>query len=160
MRKLFADLLLEEMNSNESVRLVTADLGFGILDKIKETHTNRFYNVGAAEHLMIGVGVGLAEQGVIPVCYSMSSFVLYRPFEMLRNYVNYEQVPVKLVGSGRDKDYSHDGVSHWAHDDEQVLAALPNIRVYKPTSLDELKQIWPEFINDKKPAYLNLVRKI
>ena len=90
----------------------------------------------------------------------MSSFVLYRPFEMLRNYLNHESTPVKLVGSGRDKDYSHDGISHWAHDDEQVLAALPNIKVYKPTSLDELKKIWPEFINNEQPAYLNLVRKV
>lgn len=160
MRKLFADLLFDEMTNNKSVRLVTADLGFGILDKIKETHTNRFYNVGAAEQLMIGVGIGMAEQGLIPVCYSMSSFLLYRPFEFLRNYVNAENIPVKLVGSGRDKDYSHDGLSHWAHDDEQVLSALPNIVIYKPTSLDELKRIWPAFINNKQPAYLNLVRKI
>lgn len=160
MRKLFADLLFDEMTNNKSVRLVTADLGFGILDKIKETHTDRFYNVGAAEQLMIGVGIGMAEQGLTPVCYSMSSFLLYRPFEFLRNYVNAENIPVKLVGSGRDKDYSHDGLSHWAHDDEQVLSALPNIIIYKPTSLDELKRIWPEFINNKQPAYLNLVRKI
>ena len=160
MRKLFADLLFDEMTNNKSVRLVTADLGFGILDKIKETHSDRFYNVGAAEQLMIGVGIGMAEQGLTPVCYSMSSFLLYRPFEFLRNYVNAENIPVKLVGSGRDKDYSHDGLSHWAHDDEQVLSALPNIVIYKPTSLDELKRIWPEFINNKQPAYLNLVRKI
>ena len=160
MRKLFADLLFDEMTNNKSVRLVTADLGFGILDKIKETHSDRFYNVGAAEQLMIGVGIGMAEQGLTPVCYSMSSFLLYRPFEFLRNYVNAENIPVKLVGSGRDRDYSHDGLSHWAHDDEQVLSALPNIVIYKPTSLDELKRIWPEFINNKQPAYLNLVRKI
>ena len=90
----------------------------------------------------------------------MSSFVLYRPFEFLRNYVNYESIPVKLVGSGRDKDYEHDGMSHWAHDDEQVLAALPNIKIYKPRTIDELKEIFPEFLYSKEPAYLNLVRKI
>jgi transketolase len=90
----------------------------------------------------------------------MSSFLLYRPFEFLRNYVNAENVPVKLIGSGRDKDYSHDGLSHWAHDDEQVLAALPNIKIYKPESIEELERIWPDFINGAEPAYLNLTRKI
>lgn len=160
MRKEFAQLLHTEMSTNERVRVVTADLGFGILDQVRTDYKERFYNVGAAEHLMIGVGVGMANEGLIPVCYSMSSFVLYRPFEMLRNYVNHECTPVKLVGSGRDKDYEHDGISHWAHDDEKVLRALPNIKVYKPTSLEELQKIWPEFINDKQPAYLNLVRKI
>jgi transketolase len=160
MRKECIALLAEEMRANSDIITVTADLGFGVLDPIKEGFSDRFHNVGAAEQLMIGIGIGLAEQGKIPVCYSMSSFLLYRPFEFLRNYVNAEHVPVKLIGSGRDKDYSHDGLTHWAHDDEQVLAALPNIKIYKPKSIEELEQIWPDFINSPEPAYLNLTRKI
>jgi len=160
MRRKFAELLLSEMYAGSAIRLVTADLGFGVLDTIKEDFPDQFYNVGAAEQLMIGVGIGMAEQGLIPVCYSMSSFVLYRPFEFLRNYVNHEKIPVKLVGSGRDKDYSHDGMSHWAHDDEQVLAALPNIKIYKPKDITGLVDIFEDFLYNKEPAYLNLVRKI
>jgi transketolase len=160
MRKECMNLLLTEMVDNTDIIVLTADLGFGLLDQIQNSFPERFYNVGAAEQLMIGAGVGLADAGKIPVCYSMSSFLLYRPFEFLRNYVNAECVPVKLIGSGRDKDYSHDGLSHWAHDDEQVLAALPNIKIYKPQSIEELEYIWPDFINSPTPAYLNLTRKI
>ena len=160
MRKECMNLLLAEMINQENIVVITADLGFGILDQIKNSFPERFHNVGAAEQLMIGAGIGLAESGKIPVCYSMSSFLLYRPFEFLRNYVNAENVPVKLIGSGRDKDYIHDGLSHWAHDDEQVLSSLPNIKIYKPHSIEELEHIWPEFINSKDPAYLNLTRKI
>lgn len=160
MRKECMNLLLAEMVDNTNIVVLTADLGFGLLDQIQNAFPERFHNVGAAEQLMIGAGVGLAEAGKIPVCYSMSSFLLYRPFEFLRNYVNAENVPVKLIGSGRDKDYSHDGLSHWAHDDEQVLAALPNIKIYKPESIEELERIWPDFINGPTPAYLNLTRKI
>jgi transketolase len=160
MRKECATLLLGEMVNNESIRVITADLGFGILDQIRNAFPERFYNVGAAEQLMIGVGIGMAENGIIPVCYSMSSFLLYRPFEFLRNYVNYENIPVKLVGSGRDQDYSHDGISHWAHDDRQVLASLPNIKQYRPNSINELEEMLPEFLYSNKPAYLNLTRKI
>jgi transketolase len=160
MRRECAQLLLEEMSVNDRIRVVTADLGFGILDHIRNTYPDRFYNVGAAEQLMIGVGIGMAEEGLIPVCYSMSSFLLYRPFEFLRNYVNYEQVPIKLLGSGRDKDYSHDGITHWAHDDEEVLSSLPNINVYKPADLVELEKDFTQWINSSEPAYLNLMRKI
>ena len=160
MRKLCIDLLFAEMSVNQNITVLTADLGFGVLDKIKESYPDRYFNVGAAEQLLIGAGVGFSEEGKIPVCYSMSSFILYRPFEFLRNYVNAENIPVKLIGSGRDKDYSHDGLSHWAHDDEIVLKALPNIEVYKPKSLEELKNIWPNFINSNKPSYLNITRKI
>lgn len=160
MRKECAALLLEEMDSNDRIRVVTADLGFGILDNIRNTYPDRFYNVGAAEQLMIGVGIGMAEEGFIPVCYSMSSFLLYRPFEFLRNYVNYEKIPVKLLGSGRDYDYSHDGVTHWANDDESVLSSLPNIDIYKPQDLESLGREFNEWINSACPAYLNLRRAL
>ena len=160
MRRECANLLLEEMSVNPRIRVITADLGFGVLDHIRNAYPDRFYNVGAAEQLMIGVAIGLANEGYIPVCYSMSSFVLYRPFEMLRNYLNHEGIPVKLLGSGRDRDYDHDGISHWAHDDEEVLASLPNIDVYKPVDLADLQKDFAEWINSSNPAYLNLVRKI
>jgi transketolase len=160
MRKECAILLLESMIGDPGIRVITADLGFGILDDIRNTYPDRFYNVGAAEHLMIGVAVGMANEGLRPICYSISSFLLYRPFEMLRNYVSYENIPVKLIGSGRDQDYSHDGISHWAHDDEDVLKALPNIGCFKPNSSTDLENIWDQFINSNKPEYLNLTRKI
>jgi transketolase len=160
MRRECANLLLEEMSVNPRIRVITADLGYGILDHIRNAYPDRFYNVGAAEQLMIGAAIGLANEGYIPVCYSMSSFVLYRPFEMLRNYLNHEGIPVKLLGSGRDRDYDHDGISHWAHDDEEVLASLPNIDVYKPVDLADLQKDFAGWINSSNPAYLNLVRKI
>ena len=160
MRKECMNLLLAEMVNQEDIEVLTADLGFGLLDQIQNAFPERFHNVGAAEQLMIGAGIGLAEAGKIPVCYSMSSFLLYRPFEFLRNYVNAEIVPVKLIGSGRDMDYSHDGLSHWAHDDEKVLAALPNIKIYKPNSIAELESQFREFLYNPYPSYLNLTRKI
>jgi transketolase len=160
MRKECAALLLEEMSVNERIRVITADLGFGILDNIRNTYPDRFYNVGAAEQLMIGVGIGIAEEGLVPVCYSMSSFLLYRPFEFLRNYVNYEKVPVKLLGSGRDYDYNHDGVTHWANDDELVLSSLPNIEIHKPQDLSELNTQFKDWIDSPNPAYLNLRRAL
>jgi transketolase len=160
MRKECMNLLHASMQDSENIFVLTADLGFGLLDDIKNSFPNRFYNVGAAEQLLVGAGIGLVESGKIAVCYSMSSFILYRPFEFLRNYLNHEKIPVKLIGSGRDRDYSHDGITHWAHDDEEVLASLPAIQVFKPKTLHELEEIWAEFLFGSDPAYLNLTRKI
>ena len=159
MRNTFARLLNDEMSRNPQVRMITADLGYGILDRVRETHPTTSYNVGAAEQLMLGVAIGMAQEGLTPVCYSMSSFVLYRPFEFIRNYLNHEMANVKLVGSGRDQDYEHDGISHWAHDDEAVLASVPRVKIYKPETVDDLEKIFPEYINTPGPAYLNLKRK-
>lgn len=158
MRKLFGSLIYDEMQQNNDILLITADLGFGILDTCKEAFSDRFFNTGAAEQLMIGIGIGLAENKKIPICYSITPFLLYRPFEFLRNYVHYENIPVKLVGSGRDKDYNHDGISHWAEDDEKILSALDNIQIFKPESEKELIVQFKDFLYCDKPAYLNLKR--
>lgn len=146
------------MIKKENIYLITADLGFGILDRCKQDFPDRFFNAGAAEQLMIGIGIGLAENKKIPICYSITPFLLCRPFELIRNYINYENIPVKLVGAGRDKDYSHDGISHWAEDDEKILSCLPNVRVYKPQTEDELIEQFENFLYTNEPAYLNLRR--
>lgn len=106
--------------------------------------------------LMVGTAIGLAQNGYIPVCYSITPFLLYRPFELIRNYLNYEGANVKLVGSGRDDDYSHDGISHWAGDDIDVMSSLKNINLYKPEELTDA--VFNDFLYDEKPSYINLIR--
>jgi len=158
MKQQFAQKLYELMSEHDKIIVLTADLGFGLFDKIRKDFPSRFYNVGSSEQLMIGIGIGLYYKGFIPVCYSITPFLLYRPFEMIRNYVNYEKVPLKLVGCGRNKDYSHDGFTHWADDDEEIIKTLKNIDICKPVG-DELsynylkKNILSEF-----PVYLNISR--
>lgn len=156
MRKVFASLLYDAMKKDSRIFLLTADLGFGILDQIRNDFPDRSINVGSAEQLMVGTAVGLSEMGFIPVVYSITPFLLYRPFEMIRNYVNNENINVKLVGSGRDRDYSHDGFTHWGEDDLTIMKSLENIKLYKPAELTDV--LFEEFLHTPKPAYLNLSR--
>ena len=157
MRKEFAQYLFEEMIKNDKIVIVTADIGYGILDKIRDTFPSRFINVGASEMLMIGIAVGLSYEGLLPICYTITPFLIYRPFEMIRNYVDYEKLNIKLVGSGRDKDYIHDGITHWAEDDTAIISnSFKNISIYKPEILTS--ELVKEVINSNKKCYLNLRR--
>lgn len=158
MRKKFAELLLESFKADDRVWGLVGDVGFGVFDQIRGSFGDRCLNVGASEQLMLGAAVGLSHRGKIPVCYTIAPFVIYRPYEWIRNYLNEEHTPVKLVGSGRDKDYGHLGFSHWAHDDDLALKHFSNIRVYKPETDQELESIWQEFMLSPEPAYLNLKR--
>jgi transketolase C-terminal domain/subunit len=56
---------------------------------------------------MMGTAVGMAMEGKIPIVYSITPFAIYRPFELIRNYLSHEQIPVKIVGGGRDKQYGY-----------------------------------------------------
>ena len=156
MRKEFAEFLHGEMSYNEKIVLITGDLGYGLWDRIKIDYPDRFYNVMSSEQLMVGVATGFAMEGFIPLVYSITPFVLYRPFELLRNYLNHEQIPVKLVGGGRDKDYGYLGFSHWTEEDIKVLSVLENIQLYKP--LKPTNKLYKEFLYNEKPSYLNLKR--
>lgn len=160
MRKRFGELIVESMRLDKRIWLLTGDLGFYVLDKAKEEFPDRFCNVGAAEQLMLGAAVGLAQSGYIPICYSITPFIIFRPYEYLRNYLDHEKCPVKLVGTGRDRDYGHLGFSHWAHDANKALDVFPNIVKYMPDTEDNLNEVWSEWLYSKLPAYLNLRRTV
>ena len=156
MRKEFAKFLHNEMAINENIHLLTGDLGYGLWDKIKLDYPDRFHNVMSSEQLTIGAATGMAMEGKIPVVYSITPFLLYRPFEFLRNYLHHENIPVKLVGGGRDKDYGYLGFSHWAEEDLDIMNNLDNIQLYKLNKLS--KTLMEEFIYNNKPSYINLKR--
>ena len=113
-------------------------------------------NPGASEQLMIGMASGLAMDGKIPVVYSITPFILYRPFEFIRNIVNKENIPIKIVGSGRDEDYGALGFSHFATDDRDIISNFKNIKIFKPESPEDISI--KEFLYNGSPSYLNLKR--
>ncbi len=158
MRKKFSSLLYDQMALDERIVLLTGDLGYGLWDKIKLDIPDRFYNVGSSEQLMLGMATGLAMEGKIPVVYSITPFLLYRPFEIIRNYLDHEKIPVKLVGGGRDQDYGYLGFSHWSEDDKKIMGCFDNIKVDHPKDEAELKTMFLEFVYSNDPQYLNLSR--
>jgi transketolase len=88
----------------------------------------------------------------------MTPFTLYRPFEFIRNYVDYEKIPVKLIGAGRDKDYLWLGWSHWATDDKEHLSGFKNIVKLWPEDPEEMEKVFDQVIYDPQPYYVNLSR--
>lgn len=158
MRGWFVYELHARMREDARIWVVSGDLGFGMFDKIKRDFPERFVNVGAAEQVMMGVGVGLAIEGIVPVVYSITPFLLYRPFETIRNYVDREGIPVKLVGGGRDRDYGHDGFSHWSEEDRKVMALFPNVDSVWPETKEDIPEILYSMITSPRPVYLNLRR--
>lgn len=156
MRRAFADNLLTKMAENDTIVLITADMGYGLWDKIRETYPTRFFNVGSAEQLMIGCAAGMAMEGKIPVCYSITPFALYRPFEFIRNYMQFENLPIKIVGGGRDKDYGYLGFTHWAEEDIKVMSTFQNIALYKPTTETDMINLTHHFLFNGRPSYMNL----
>lgn len=156
MRQKFFDLMYWHFLENDRLFAVTADLGFRYWDPIRNDFPTRFCTTGASEQLAVGVGVGLALEGKIPLVYSITPFVLYRPAEWIRNYLSHEKIPVKLVGSGFLSDYTHDGFTHFC--DADLLRIFPEIEFFCPASKEDLEEILPEFLFNDRPGLLAIRR--
>lgn len=154
----FAHALHEQMGKNERIRLITADLGYGALDRIRDDFPKRFYNVGASEQCAVGAAVGMAIKGLVPFVWSITPFLLYRPFEWLRNYLHHEQIPVKLVGSGLDDDYKHDGFTHHAFEARQVMEILASIHTFWPIEKEQIPDMVDEMVRNGEPSFIALRR--
>ncbi len=146
------------MLENTKINVLLGDLGFGIFDSIRKNFPERCINVGSSEQLMVGMATGMALEGKIPVCYSISSFLIYRPFEFIRNYLEHEQIPVKLVGSGRDYDYGEAGFTHHSAELPQIISNFKNIEQFWPENKDQIEKIMPKFLNPNKASFLSLKR--
>ena len=112
MRNMFAEALYREATENPDIFIVVADISpVGNMAKFRTEYPERFINVGVAEQSMIGICAGLALKGCQPFAYTIATFSLYRPFEMVRDDLCYQNLPVTVVGMGAGVIYS----DHWRH---------------------------------------------
>jgi len=158
MRRLLADTLYEEMKTNDKIFLLVGDLGYKVFDQHFKDFPDRCLNCGASEQAMIGIAVGLALEGKIPFVYTITPFLIYRAYETLRLYLHHEHIPVKLIGSGRDNDYSHDGISHDATGVDEVLNTVPNIVQMWPQTKEDVPSILRVAITNNRPTFISLKR--
>lgn len=158
MRRTFADETIRHMEKDSDIWVLVGDLGYKMWDAVRDTYPSRFLNCGASEQAMLDIAVGLAQGGKKPIVYTATSFLLYRPYETIRNYINHENTHVILAGSGRDRDYEHDGWSHWAQDDREIIAPFKNISAHWPDTKEQIPDLLTEALASSSPYYINLRR--
>ena len=159
MRTEFFEKIFEIAESDERLVFLTADLGFGVVEKFVERFPQRFINVGVAEQAMVAAATGIAEAGMIPYCYSIATFSSLRALEFTRNGPIAHALPVKVVGVGAGMDYGFDGLTHFAIDDVSALRPYPGFLIWAPADADEVKDDLVEIHNDPRPAYIRLLRR-
>lgn len=133
MRNTFSETLYEEATENPDIYVVVADISpVGSMNEFTKQYPERFINVGVAEQSMIGICAGLALKGCRPFAYTIATFSLYRPFEMVRDDLCYQNLPVTVVGMGAGIIYSTLGGTHHSQEDVAIAGALPNMQIIAP----------------------------
>lgn len=156
MRTKFFELLIREMEKDESIFLLVADMGLGLVEIVQKTFPNRFINVGIAEQNMIGMAAGLTNVGFRPFCYTISNFLVQRCFEQIRNDVCLHRYPITLVGNSTGFDNGLLGPTHQSIDDIGCIKDLPNLNIYSPSSLHAINKVFEDVIKNRQPAYVRM----
>ncbi|MDR0469134.1 MAG: transketolase family protein [Peptococcaceae bacterium] len=126
-RSVAGDAILEVGQKNDRVWALTADTG-GPLSAFKKEFPDRYVDVGIAEQNMVGVAAGLALEGNIPIVMGMIPFMTMRACEQVRTDVCYQNLPVRLIGTGGGLT-SGGGSTHNAMEDISVMRSFVNMSV-------------------------------
>jgi transketolase len=161
VRDKFADVIYEVGKRDKRISVLVADISpAGAITKFKEEFPERFVNTGVAEQVMIGIAAGHALKGMRPFCYTIATFALYRPFEMIRIDLCYQNLPVTIIGMGAGLVYSTLGGTHHSMEDVAVASAIPNMTVICPCDPEEMKFAteWCA-LHSKGPVYMRLGKR-
>ncbi len=156
MRTTFIQTLLQEAERDERIWLLTADLGYSVLEPFAARFADRFVNVGVAEQNLIGVAAGLAHSGLRPFVYSIANFPTLRCFEQIRNDICYHHANVTIVAVGGGLAYGPQGYTHHGVEDLAVMRALPGMTVVAPGDPMETRLATRALCNADGPKYLRL----
>lgn len=159
MRNAFAKEITNLAVNNKKIILLSGDIGNRLFDEFKQKCKNQFYNCGVAENNMVGVAAGLAKQGFIPFVYTIAPFLVARSYEQIKLDVCYQNLNVKIVGTGAGLSYSRLGTTHHSLDDISLMKNIPNMSVICPGDPVEVKELTNQISKIKKPFYFRLGKK-
>jgi transketolase len=156
VRTAFIETLLELATKDSRVILLTADLGFTVLERFADAFPGRFVNVGVAEANMMGLATGLALDGWKPYLYSIATFASMRGYEQFRNGPVLHRLPVRLIGIGGGFAYGHAGITHFALEDYAILRSLPGLTVLSPADPGQTRKALRDTAGLPGPIYYRI----
>ena len=152
MRYIFGQELIKYMEKDRRIYLICCDIGFGVFDEVKKKFPERVINIGIAEQATIGVASGMAMENLIPIIYTITPFLLERPFEVIKLNVVQQKQNVKLISYG---DYPDLGPTHITSDVDKLCECL-KLKLYKPENVEEMINNLKEIMESDKPSFLYL----
>lgn len=149
--EVFGQALTDLAHHNSDITTVTAAMMSGSgLTPFKESHPDRFFDVGIAEGHAVTFAAGLAAAGLRPVIGIYSTF-LQRAVDQIIHDVALQNLPV-VFAVDRAGAVPADGETHQGFYDISLLQSVPNLSILAPASEMELKAMLCWVFSQSKPA--------
>lgn len=153
MRRIFGKLMVELAEADKEVVLLVGDIGYRIFDEFRTKFPGQFINMGLCEQSIIGVASGMALEGLKPWVYTITPFLIERPFEQVKLDIDQQNVNVKLIGYA---DYPLQGQTHAELNGKGLMKLLKNTISYFPRDSEETeKSFWKAYKN-RGPNFISL----
>ncbi len=116
----------------------------------------RYIEVGIAETNSVSLAAGLASAGLIPYIYSMSPFGMLKTCEQWRTDVDYNHLPVRLVGRLSGLAMGYFGTSHYAVEDIAIARTMNNTVVLSPADAASCISLMRSTAALENPVYIRI----
>ena len=153
MRRCFGKTISELAKDDDKIILIVGDIGYRVFDDFRKLYPKRFLNLGICEQSIIGVAAGMALEGLKPWVYTITPFLIERPFEQIKLDIDQQKANVNLVGFA---DYPTLGPSHSELNAKKLMSLFNNIKSYFPKNSKETNKIVKKTYGINGPTFVSL----
>jgi transketolase len=153
MRRRFGNIISQLAEKDEKLYVIVGDIGYRVFDEFRDKFPNRFINMGICEQSIISVASGMALEGLKPWIYTITPFLIERPFEQIKLDIDQQNVNVKLVGFA---DYPTLGPTHTEINAKKMMKLFNNIESLFPSDGDETEKMILQAYEREGPSFISL----
>tara|TARA_B110000977_G_scaffold682_1_gene985 strand:+ start:36905 stop:37396 length:492 start_codon:yes stop_codon:yes gene_type:complete len=157
MRRRFGKIINKLAKQDKKIVLIVGDIGYGIFDDFRKDNPDRFFNFGICEQSIIGCASGMSIEGLKPWVYTITPFLIERPFEQVKLDIDQQNLNVNLVGFA---DYPSLGPTHSELNAKKMSKLFKNIKSYFPKNGDQTEKAIYESYREKGPTFMSLKNDI
>jgi transketolase len=158
-RRAFSERMLEYGAIDSEFAVFDADIGYSTYACLfGDKYPERYFNVGIAELNMVAAAAGMAADGRTVVVSSYGVFLTMRALEVVRSFVCYPRLNVKILSSHGGLTAAIDGTTHQATEDIGIMTMLPNMTVLCPSDSVSAGKLFDVSMQTPGPVFTRLMR--
>ena len=158
-RKCFSERMLEYAKTDKSFTVFESDIGYSTYSYLfGDKYPERYFNMGIAELGTMAAAAGMAADGRNVVVSGYGVFLTMRALEVVRSFICYPHLNVKILSSHGGLTAAIDGVTHQATEDIAFMSTLPDMKVLVPCDKASAKGAFDIAIKTPGPVFTRLMR--
>ncbi len=158
-RQSFSERMLERGSSREDFAVFESDIGYSTFSYLfGEKFPRRYFNLGIAEMATMAAAAGLALDGRTAIVSGYGVFLTMRALEVVRSFICYPNLNVKILASHGGLTAAIDGTTHQATEDMAFMGTLPGMNVLCPCDERSAAEMFDLALGTPGPFYVRLMR--